>query len=140
MTKRALPTLVLMLAAAAPAVAQTLAPDTAPRRRLVTVYGEEACPKASGPDEIVVCRRRPAEEQYRLPPIIREEQNIARRDNVAQERAALVDGNLGGAPACSAVGNAGLAGCTEGLNVLGAGRAIWEGLSQGDVPAEEVPQ
>jgi hypothetical protein len=95
------------------------------RERVVTVYGSDACPKATNPDEIVVCSRRPEEERYRIPRTLRDEERaqISRRDNVAVQRDALASGRPAatGIGSCSAVGPGGFIGCTPGLSV---GRAI----------------
>lgn len=126
------------LVATAPAMAQT-ATETQPRQKVVTVFGTEACPRSTDPNEIVVCRRRPADEQFRLPEAVRNEQNIARRDDVSATRAALVDQSM--APTrCTAAGIQGQAGCSTGLNVLGAGRKAVEAVTGDEQVPERAPQ
>jgi hypothetical protein len=139
------------LAIAAPATAQIITQSgasaggtmaqsaAAPRTRMVSILKGEACPRSTDPDEIIVCGEVEPEDQFRIPPIIREEQRIAKRDNVPAERAALVDANAAGG-SCSAVGSAGQHGCSEGLSVLGMGRKLLESVDGEDPVAEKAPQ
>ena len=63
----------LVLAMLAPAAAAAQEAEAVPRRELrVTVYGEEPCPVAESPEEIVVCGRLPEEERYRIPRALRD--------------------------------------------------------------------
>lgn len=151
---RAIPFLacVASLALGAPAAAQIVtreasagAPGSlaqsaaAPRTRMVSILKGEPCPRSDDPDEIIVCGEVEPEDQFRIPPIIREEQRIAKRDNVPAERAALVDANAAGG-SCSAVGAAGQHGCSQGLSVLGMGRKLLESVDGEDPVAEKAPQ
>ena len=124
--------------AAAPAQAQ----DGTYRQRTVVVYGNDPCPKASNPDEIVVCARRPEEERYRIPKDLRDQERaeaIARQDQVATNRAALVSGRTAGTGtgSCSIQGAGGITGCTRGLDVVGAGRTIVEGVKTATEPVDD---
>ena len=112
---------------------------SAPRTRMVSILKGEACPRSTDPDEIIVCGEVEPEDQFRIPPIIREEQRIARRDNVPAVRAGLVDANAAGG-SCSAVGSAGQHGCSQGLSVLGMGRKLLEAVDGEDPVAEKAPQ
>lgn len=69
-----LPGLGILLCAilAAPLGSAALAADPAQRELRVTVYGDDPCPVASGPDEIVVCGRQDEEERYRIPRSVRD--------------------------------------------------------------------
>ena len=109
-------------AAAAPPVRSTLKPAPAPgadastpRQRLVTVFGTEACPKPSSPDEVVVCARLPESEIYRIPERLRQAQN--RQSVFTSNRALLLGDSSGGAGgsigSCSAVGAGGMIGCNR---------------------------
>ena len=83
--------LMALAAAPAPAAAQ----DGTYRTRTVVIFGNDECPKATNPDEIVICARRPEEERYRIPKEIREADKAAatrRADDVAASRAALASG------------------------------------------------
>jgi len=86
-----------------------------PRQRLVTVFGTEACPKPSSPDEVVVCARLPESEIYRIPERLRQAQN--RQSVFTNNRALLLGDSSGGAGgsigSCSAVGAGGMIGCSR---------------------------
>lgn len=95
-----------------PAPTQT-ADNSMPRQRLVTVFGTEACPKPSSPDEVVVCARLPESEIYRIPERLRQAQN---KQSVFQSNRALLLGDGGGGAggsigSCSAIGPGGFTGC-----------------------------
>ena len=126
------------LAFAAPALAQ----DGSYRSRTVQVFGNDPCPKATNPDEIIVCARRPEEERYRIPKDIREAEKaaqIAREDQVAANRAAIVSGRTAasGIGSCSAAGAGGITGCTQGLNVVGAAKTVVEGVKTATEPVDD---
>jgi hypothetical protein len=90
---------------------------TQPRRKLVTVFGTEPCPKPSSPDEVVVCARLPDSEQYRIPPQLRQAQN--QPSPFQQNRNLLLgspsDGLTGGAAvgSCSTIGPGAQSGCNQ---------------------------
>lgn len=112
------------------------------RSRTVLVFGNDACPVASNPDEIIVCARRPEEERYRIPKAIRDESRaeaIAREDNVAANRAALVSGKTAatGTGSCSTVGGGGIIGCTQGLDVLKGAKTIVDGVQTALEPTDD---
>ena len=86
---------------------------TQPRQRLVTVFGTEACPKPSSPDEIVVCARLPEGEAYRIPERLRlAEKRVspfqANRNLLLGDATGGAGGSIG---SCSAVGAGGMIGC-----------------------------
>lgn len=124
--------------AASPASAQ--ATNGNYRTRTVTVFGNDPCPVAENPDEIIVCARRPEEERYRIPKKLRDEareEKMERRDNVPARRAALVDRratSTGGPGSCSAIGGAGASGCTTGIDLRKAGETIIEGVEKATEP------
>ncbi len=111
------------------------------RSRTVLVYGDDPCPKATNPDEIVVCARRPEEERYRIPKEIREQEQaeIERRDNVGAQRTELASGrpSATGTGSCSAAGPGGMTGCTQGLSVVGAARTTVEGIRTATEPTDD---
>lgn len=83
-----------------------------PRQRLVTVFGNEECPKPSSPDEVVVCARLPESEVYRIPEPLRRAET--RQSVLTQNRALLLGAGGPGAAgigSCSAIGPAGFTGC-----------------------------
>lgn len=112
--------------AALPAAAQVeVAPDG---RRVVqmTVYGTDACPP-SNDGEIVVCRKLPEEQRYRLPRDLRDPTNPktgrswANQGDSIREEAAASSGGIG---SCSNVGPGGASGCN--LRAIRANRAMAE--------------
>lgn len=123
--------------AASPAAAQ----DGSYRTRTVVIFGDDECPQATNPDEIIVCARRPEEERYRIPKEIREAEKakIRREDDVAASRAALASGRPAatGIGSCSTVGAGGGTGCNAGVDVVGAGRAIVEGVKTAIEPTDD---
>ncbi len=134
---------VLLLALAASilpgiATAQVDIP-TQPRQKYVTVFGDEKCPPPSkNPDEIVVCKRSPAESQFRIPKAVRNEQSIAKKDDVGA-RIGLADHSM--APVnCSAVGTQGQFGCSQGLNILGAAKKVKQAVNGDLTPVPDAPQ
>jgi hypothetical protein len=87
-----------------------------PRQRLVTVFGNEECPKPTSPDEVVVCARLPDSEIYRIPKQLRSADN--RRVSPFQANRALLLGDASGGAggsigSCSAVGAGGMIGCSQ---------------------------
>ncbi|MFN3591394.1 MAG: hypothetical protein ACK4MX_03315 [Thermaurantiacus sp.] len=118
-----------------------LAQDGPVRARTIVVYGDDPCPVASNPDEIIVCARRPEEERYRIPKELREleAQQVPRRDDVGAERAALASGrpSATGIGSCSTVGPGGMTGCTPGVDVVGVGRTIVRGVETATEPTDD---
>ena len=95
----------------------TLAASSTPPQRVrsVTVTGDQPCPKSTD-KEIVVCSRANPDEQYRIPPKLRELPHPA-ANNSWVNRAALIDdvsreaGNLPNT--CSVNGAGGQTGCSQ---------------------------
>lgn len=134
--------LALALATASLAAVPAAAQDGNYRSRTVLVFGDDPCPAASNPDEIIVCARRPEEERYRIPKDIREAEKaakIAREDQVAANRAAIVSGSTAasGIGSCSAAGAGGIIGCTQGLNVGAAAKTVVEGVRTATEPVDD---
>lgn len=114
----------MLAAAAVPAAAQS---SSSYRTRTVLVYGSDPCPTSENPDEIIVCARRPEDERYRIPKEIREaEREAGISDNVPAQRASLLATRESsvGTGSCSPVGAGGITGCTQGIDVIGAVRAL----------------
>lgn len=111
------------------------------RSKTVVVFGTDPCPKSTNPDEIVICARRPEEERFRIPKELREQEKaeIARKDQVGENRAALASGrnSATGVGSCSAAGAGGWTGCTQGINVLGAARTVVEGAKAATDPVDD---
>ena len=112
-----------LLLIATPAFAQSTlrgapaADGSRPRERFVTVFGADPCPKSTN-DETVVCARRPDEERYRIPPIVRNGAGL-RTGNSRGSRSALLGSAAGGAGggigSCSANGPGGGTGCNQAM-------------------------
>ena len=98
-----------------PRIAKTTAADGvsrgAPVNGVLTLYGNERCPTNANGDEIVVCVRRPAEEQFRIPKDLRNfEVTPENQSWAAKEAANQTVGNVG-VGTCSTVGAASATGC-----------------------------
>jgi hypothetical protein len=97
------------LALSMPAAAQDDAPG---RQSDLTVYGADPCPQSTD-EEIVVCRRRPEEERYRIPAPLRRstrnaEQAWGSRVETLDEVSRDTRPN-----SCSVVGSFGQSGCAQ---------------------------
>jgi alkylation response protein AidB-like acyl-CoA dehydrogenase len=110
-------TRLLLLAAfavATPALAQEKeAQSTQPQRvRSVLLYGDQQCPKAESPDEIVVCANA-GDSPYRIPKNLRE-RTPGPEGTSWVRRAELIDevNRVGMPGSCSPVGSYGASGCT----------------------------
>ncbi len=123
-----------LLFVAAPAFAQTpapvgpLAPDgprrqpaqdtptvsrNAPVNGVLTLFGNERCPTNKDGAEVVVCVRRGAAEQFRIPKELREFKITPENEAWAvREQATLAEGTgVNSIGSCSVVGPGGQAGC-----------------------------
>jgi len=78
------------------------------------VFGTEKCPTSNG-EEIVVCRRLPESEKYRIPKDLREAAKGAGPPGWAQRVQALEYVGAGGVNTCSPVGSGGYSGCFSQL-------------------------
>ena len=101
----------LGIGAAAAAPAQNAA-EPGQRIRQVIIYGNEACPPSS-PNEIVVCARRNADEQFRIPRELREAPPDAADGSWAARAQSLEMVGRTGTQSCSTVGPGGFTGCWE---------------------------
>src|SRR3954465_7474151 len=106
--------LAVLVATAAPALAQDDAPAASTRESTIEVFGRDPCPQSTG-DEIVVCHRRPEEERYRIPAPLRHstertEQAWGARAETMDEVSRQVLPN-----SCSVVGSYGQTGCQQAL-------------------------
>lgn len=107
--------MLMVLGAPAVAIFASATPAMAQSQQLeVVVYGEDPCPRASE-DEVVVCRRRPEEERYRIPQEFRStppETDPARQSWAARVQD-LERNNVTGIRQCTAIGPAGGDGCLQ---------------------------
>ncbi|MEH3104861.1 MAG: hypothetical protein PGN12_13270 [Sphingomonas phyllosphaerae] len=126
MPLRRLP-LVLLTLGALPAAAQSGPPTTtarvsrttpaegvsrsAPVNGVIVLYGNERCPTDNAGNEVVVCTRRPAEEQFRIPKELRNFEVTPENENWAAREQANRDVGAVGVGSCSTVGAASATGC-----------------------------
>lgn len=110
--RRALLLLSLPALLGSPTLGQTAADNQVKRIRSVVIYGDDVCPTAANPDEIVVCSKRPERERYRLPQSVREQAQKNRKNRSWAARSQDMS-NLGrsGNGTCSPVGPNGGSGC-----------------------------
>lgn len=117
----------VLLPAAALAQAGPPAPDTvrapktsgvaggtsrsAPVNGVLVLYGNERCPTNANGEEIVVCSRRPAEEQFRIPKELRNFEVTPENQSWAAKSAANAGVGAVGVGTCSTVGANGATGC-----------------------------
>mgnify|MGYP001163326848 CR=1 FL=1 len=95
-------------------VALPSAPAAAEDWVIKDVFGAEKCPTSNG-EEIVVCRRLPESEKYRIPKDLREAAKGAGPPGWAQRVQALEYVGSGGINSCSPVGSGGYSGCFSQL-------------------------
>lgn len=90
----------------APAMAQNAA-----QNGVLVIYGNEKCPTDQNGNEIVVCKRRSADEQYRIPKELREFQVTPENESWAVRQKSIADVGQTGVGSCSVVGAGGATGC-----------------------------
>ncbi len=85
----------------------------APINGVLTLFGNERCPTNANGEEIVVCVRRSAQEQYRVPKELREFVVTPENESWAAKAQATIDTGVGvnSIGSCSAVGVGGATGC-----------------------------
>ena len=99
----------------APAVPQDRGsvPSRAPVNGVLVLYGNERCPTDREGNEVIVCERRSAAEQFRVPKELREFQiTPENRSWAARAEGTLATGEgVNGIGTCSTVGAGGQSGC-----------------------------
>lgn len=84
---------------------------SAPVNGVIVLYGNERCPTDNNGNEVVVCTRRPAEEQFRIPKELRNFEVTPENENWAAREQANRDVGTVGVGSCSTVGAASATGC-----------------------------
>ena len=85
----------------------------APINGVLVLYGNERCPTDNAGNEIVVCEKRGAEEQFRVPKELREFQVTPQNESWAARAQGTLDTGVGvsSTGSCSTVGASGQTGC-----------------------------
>ena len=96
-----------------PVVAPPQVSRNAPINGVLTLFGNERCPTNQNGEEIVVCVRRSAQEQYRVPKELREFVVTPENASWATKAQGTLDAGVGvnTIGSCSAVGPGGASGC-----------------------------
>lgn len=103
----------IVMAGLAAAIAAAPAPIAAQGKQIpsLVIYGDQKCPTDSDGNEIVVCVRRPASEQFRIPKELRDFKVTPENESWAAKVVAndhIADTGIG---SCSNVGPGGATGC-----------------------------
>lgn len=85
----------------------------APVNGVLILYGNERCPTNTDGEEIVICERRSAREQYRVPKELREFEVTPQNESWAARAQGTLDAGVGAnsTGSCSTVGAGGQTGC-----------------------------
>ncbi len=116
-----------------PVVAPAEVSRSAPVNGVLTLFGNERCPTNANGEEIVVCVRRSAQEQYRVPKELREFVVTPENASWATKAQGTMDAGSGvnTIGSCSAVGAGGATGCF--------GQRVRESRLENKTRAAEVP-
>lgn len=113
-----LSTLLFAALMAGPVAAQDSGAQEGPPRRVrsILLYGDEKCPPAESPDEVVVCANA-GDSPYRIPKRFRNQPKEGAASNAWTNRVETVEEfNRAGLPnSCSPVGTGGQTGCTRAM-------------------------
>lgn len=96
-----------LIAVSGPGIAQN-----APQNGVLVIYGDDKCPTNADGDEIVVCVRRPAEERYRIPKDLRDQEVKRENESWAVRQQDAMSVGATGIGSCSTVGPGGGTGCS----------------------------
>lgn len=95
--------------------------QNAAQNGVLLIYGDDKCPTNADGDEIVVCVRRPAEERYRIPKDLRDQEVTPQQESWAVRQQGSMRAGDTGIGSCTAVGPGGGIGC--GVREIQAGKA-----------------
>jgi hypothetical protein len=125
---RSLAFALMALTVAAPAAAQVIGPGVPPPTRpsgpgavsknapvngVLVLYGNEQCPTDKDGNEIVVCSRQDAAEQFRIPKDLRNFKVTPQNQSWALRAQGTLDTGASGIGSCSAIGPGGSLGCSN---------------------------
>ena len=91
-----------------PALAQNAA-----QNGVLVIYGEDKCPTNADGEEIVICVRRPAEERFRIPKELRDQEVRPQNESWAVRQQGALSAGETGIGSCSTVGAGGGIGCSS---------------------------
>lgn len=94
------------LAAPFPALAQNAA-----QNGVLVIYGDDKCPTNADGEEVVICVRRPAEERFRIPQELRDQEVRPQNESWAVRQQGAMSVGDTGIGSCSTVGPGGGIGC-----------------------------
>lgn len=101
----------------APLKPQPLPPEAtkaeAPVNGVVILYGNQKCPTNAAGEEVVVCARRSAAEQFRIPRELRDGTLKPEYDSFVNKGQAMLDATKTGIGTCDMTGPGGAAGCSQ---------------------------
>ena len=121
--------ILLAAALAAPAAAQSVGPANpnapvikpvagpgemsreAPVNGVLTIYGNQRCPTDKSGNEVVVCVRRSAAEQFRVPKELRNFKVTPQNESWAKQQGVALATGQSGIGSCSTIGPGGGIGC-----------------------------
>lgn len=114
----------LTLAAAPLAVPLPALAQNAAQNGVLIIYGDDKCPTNADGDEVVICVRRPAEERFRIPKELRDQQVAPQNESWAVRQQGAMSVGDTGIGSCTTVGPGGGIGCS--------GREIQAGKAEAD--------
>lgn len=97
----------------AAAFALPAAAQNAPQNGVLVIYGTQKCPTTDDGQEVVVCVRRKASEQFRIPKELREMEITPENESWAARAQANDGAAAQGIGSCSTVGPGGASGCFQ---------------------------